>query len=56
MASNLFVSRVLVGDVRLIEDRTVYARTGDLVAYASLVVSLAAVVMGRRRAKQTSRP
>jgi apolipoprotein N-acyltransferase len=55
MASNLFISQVLVGDVRLIEDRTVYARTGDLVAYASLVVSLAAVPMGRRRAQQTSR-
>jgi apolipoprotein N-acyltransferase len=49
MASDLFTTRVLVGDVRLIEEQTVYARIGDVVAYASVVVTLAGVLMAWRR-------
>jgi apolipoprotein N-acyltransferase len=41
--SDLFVDRVLVGQVRLLDDSTVYARIGDLVAYLSLVVTVAAL-------------
>jgi len=41
--SDLFVERVVVGQVRLLDDVTVYARIGDLVAYLSLVVTIAAL-------------
>ena len=54
MASDLFTRQVLVGDVRLIEEQTTYARYGDLVAYASVVVTLVAVVMGSRRRSLTA--
>ena len=49
MASELFTTQVLVGEVRLIEERTIYARIGDVVAYASVVVTLAALLMAWRR-------
>ena len=49
MASELFTRQVLVGEVRLIDERTIYARIGDVVAYASVVVTLAALLMGWRR-------
>jgi apolipoprotein N-acyltransferase len=49
MASELFTRQVLVGDVRLIDERTIYARIGDVVAYASVVVTLAALLMAWRR-------
>jgi hypothetical protein len=37
-----------VGDVRLIEERTVYAQIGDVVAYASAAVTLIALVLAWR--------
>jgi apolipoprotein N-acyltransferase len=48
MASGLFTREVLVGEVRLIDERTVYARFGDVVAYASVVVTLAAMLLAWR--------
>jgi apolipoprotein N-acyltransferase len=48
MASDLFTRQVLVGDVRLIEERTVYAQIGDVVAYASAAVTLIALVLAWR--------
>jgi len=44
MTSDLFTQQVLVGDVRLIEELTLYARVGDVVAYASVLVTVAALV------------
>jgi apolipoprotein N-acyltransferase len=44
MASHLFTERLLVGDVRLIAELTMYARIGDVVAYASAVVTVVALV------------
>jgi apolipoprotein N-acyltransferase len=49
MASELFTTRVLVGEVRLIDERTIYAQIGDVVAYASVAVTLAALLMAWRR-------
>ena len=48
MTSSLFTRQVLVGEVRLIEERTIYASIGDVLAYASVVVSLIALVMAWR--------
>ena len=45
IASDLFTKQVLVGEVRLIEDRTIYARIGDVLAYASVVITLTALFM-----------
>jgi apolipoprotein N-acyltransferase len=49
MASELFTRQVLVGEVRLIDERTIYTRIGDVVAYTSVVVTLAALLMAWRR-------
>lgn len=58
MASGLFEEAVLVGDVRLLDSRTVYAQVGDVVAYASTAITVLALafawrgrttVRGRRR-------
>jgi apolipoprotein N-acyltransferase len=53
ISSELFVQRVLVGDIRLLEHRTIYTQVGDVVAYASVLVTLAGLVTawsaGRRR-------
>jgi apolipoprotein N-acyltransferase len=43
VASGLFVEQVLVGEVRLIDERTVYARIGNVVAWASAVVTVLAI-------------
>ena len=40
---------VLVGDARFLQTTTLYTRVGDVVAYASVVVTLALVVLSRRR-------
>jgi apolipoprotein N-acyltransferase len=50
--TGLFEDHVLVGDVRLIAERTWYARLGDVVAWASVLVTvlaLAAALAARRR-------
>ena len=63
-ASDLFVDQVLVGDVRLLDERTLYAQTGDVVAYASVVVTIVAlafasmtrapITVRRRRERSTA--
>ena len=50
------MDRVLVGQVRLLDHVTVYARLGDLLAYLSLVVTVAALgaaVAGRAAPERT---
>lgn len=44
----LFERRLLVGDVRLLDGRTVYGRTGDTFAYACVLVAMAAWFATRR--------
>jgi apolipoprotein N-acyltransferase len=48
-ASRLFEPAVIVADVRYRDTLTIYTRTGDVFAYASVVVVLAMVVGARRR-------
>ena len=48
--SELFEPAVLIGDLRFITARTVYSRTGDLIAWLSLGISAAALLAARRRA------
>ena len=54
-ASDLFVPDVVVEQVRLLEERTIYAEVGDAVAYGSVLLTLAAWVsagaLGRRRTR-----
>ena len=45
----LFEPAVRVEELRFLTDRTVYGRTGDLVAWLSLMVTVAALVASRRR-------
>jgi apolipoprotein N-acyltransferase len=52
MASELFTTQVLVGDVRLIEERTIYARIGDVVAYASVAVTVVALALAWRTGRR----
>jgi apolipoprotein N-acyltransferase len=40
---------VLVGDARFLRTTTLYTRVGDVVAYASVVVTVGLVVLSRRR-------
>jgi apolipoprotein N-acyltransferase len=42
--SEIFQREILVGDVRLLETRTIYGRIGDLFAYLCAVLTLAALV------------
>jgi apolipoprotein N-acyltransferase len=48
MASDLFEEAVLVGEVRLLEGHTLYARIGDVVAYASTLVTFLALAFAWR--------
>ena len=45
----IFEQTVAVGDVRYLDGRTIYSRTGDAFAYACLAVTLMAWWAGRRR-------
>jgi apolipoprotein N-acyltransferase len=45
----IYEPAVVVGEARLLRTTTVYTRVGDVVAYASAVVTLALVVLSRRR-------
>jgi apolipoprotein N-acyltransferase len=47
--SDIFQSAVLVGDARFLRVTTFYARHGDIVAYASVLATLAVLVLSRRR-------
>jgi apolipoprotein N-acyltransferase len=46
--SALFEQGVLVQDVRLLQHRTLYSRTGDLIAWLALAFTLAALLASRR--------
>jgi apolipoprotein N-acyltransferase len=46
--SSLFEQSLLIGDLRFIRHRTIYSRTGDLVAWLSLALSAAALLATRR--------
>lgn len=48
LASDLFVEGAWVVDVRLLDDRTLYSRIGDLVAWLCVAVTLLVVLPGRR--------
>jgi apolipoprotein N-acyltransferase len=47
--TRIFEPAVVVGDARFLRPSTFYARHGDIVAYASAVMTLALVVVSRRR-------
>ena len=46
--TDLFQPAVLVEDLRFIKSRTIYSRTGDLIAWLSLAMTTAAVFASRR--------
>jgi apolipoprotein N-acyltransferase len=48
--SDIFQAAVLVGDARFLRTSTFYARNGDILAYASVVMTAALLVIARRRA------
>ena len=47
--SNMFQSAVMAEDVRFLTSRTIYSRIGDVAGWASVAVTLAALVATRRR-------
>ena len=47
--STMFESAVMTEDVRFITEKTIYGRTGDLVGWSAVVLTLAALVMTRGR-------
>jgi apolipoprotein N-acyltransferase len=47
--SELFEQQVIVGEVRLLNELTVYGKTGDLVAWAAWALTLMAVALARRQ-------
>jgi len=47
--SGLFEPATLVADVRFLQTRTIYSRTGDLIAWLSLALVIAALLATRRR-------
>jgi apolipoprotein N-acyltransferase len=49
--SDLFVSAVMVEDLRFLTIRTIYSRIGDVAGWVSIVLTAAALVMTRRRVK-----
>ena len=50
-ASPLFVEWQRTMDVRLIEDRTVYSRIGDVVASVSVLITAVALILAARPAR-----
>jgi apolipoprotein N-acyltransferase len=48
--SGIFEQVGMVGEVRFLSTRTIYARVGDIVAYASMIITIVALVALRRRA------
>ena len=56
-ASALFVEGQWTMDVRLIDERTVYSRIGDVVAWVSVLVTAVALILAARPVKiKGSRP
>jgi apolipoprotein N-acyltransferase len=52
----LFESAVLVGEARFLRTSTFYARHGDILAYASVAMTAALLVVSRRRVEWRRRP
>ena len=50
--TDIFQTAVLVGEARFLRTSTFYARHGDILAYASVVVTVALLVLARRQARQ----
>jgi apolipoprotein N-acyltransferase len=48
LRSGIFEQAVLVGEIRFLTDRTVYARTGDLFAYLCAILTLGALLVAAR--------
>jgi apolipoprotein N-acyltransferase len=48
--SGIFEQTTLLGEIRFLEGRTIYARIGDVLAYGCAVLTLAALLLARRRA------
>jgi apolipoprotein N-acyltransferase len=46
--TNLFETVAVVGEARFVQARTIYSRIGDVVAFASMLVVLLALVLGSR--------
>jgi len=51
--TNLFEEAVVVGDVRFLDDLTVYARIGDAVPWASVALTLLIVARALRARHRT---
>jgi apolipoprotein N-acyltransferase len=49
--SNMFQSAVMAEDVRLITERTIYGRIGDVAGWASVALTVAALLATRRRVR-----
>jgi apolipoprotein N-acyltransferase len=49
--SNMFQSAVMAEDLRFITDRTIYSYIGDAVGWASIAITLAALLSTRRRVR-----
>ena len=49
--TGIFQQAVVVGEARFIQQRTIYSFIGDVFAYAAAVLTLAALVLVRRRVK-----
>jgi apolipoprotein N-acyltransferase len=49
--TDIFQSAVLVGEARFLRTSTFYARHGDVLPYASVVVTAALIVLSRRSRK-----
>ena len=47
--SDIFRPAVVVGRARFLTGLTVYARSGDVFAYASVVITIAMLILARRR-------
>jgi apolipoprotein N-acyltransferase len=47
--SAIFEQVGLVGEARILTGRTIYARAGDIVVYASMLLTVLALVATRRR-------
>lgn len=52
--TDLFHPAVLVGDLRFIKTRTIYGRTGDVIAWLSLVITAAALIATRRGSRRAA--
>jgi apolipoprotein N-acyltransferase len=53
--TGIFEPAIVVGDARFLRDTTVYARLGDAFAFASALITLAALIVSRRTKTTKSR-